>query len=121
MAPRHGGSPKTGQQVCYGSSNVDPFRLFIHASTKFMLIGISCQFRPSSVRPASRLLHTTPLFEENRDLRPQTLTSNIRDPFLHDWPRAGTRLATEDGPVNTIEIQPVAKACCLWLYNFATR
>jgi len=45
------------------------------------------------------------LLEEKWDLDSQTLIPNIRDPFLHDWSCAGTRLAAADHPIDLLEFQ----------------
>jgi len=45
---------------------------------------------PAFVLPAARLLHAAPLLEKQWDFDSQALIPNIRDPFLHDWSRAGT-------------------------------
>jgi hypothetical protein len=71
-------------------SNVD--WLSFHASASFVLAGLSSHVGPSSVRPASRLLHAAPLFEEEWNFGSQALTPDISDPFLHDRSCAWTLL-----------------------------
>jgi len=52
----------------------------------------------------SFLLHATPLLEEKWDSGSQALIPNIRDPFLHDWSRAGTGLADNDHLIDFVTV-----------------
>ena len=82
--------------------------LLVYTFAIFILTGISSQVRPSTLRhgfasqgkPYARLFFCLrhcrrhrctphPLLEEKWDLGSQALITNIRDSFLHDWPRAG--------------------------------